>query len=63
MTKQSKYIMVYRMDFAMELIQQGHKVVWTGPNPRNSRLSAWIFERDKTFTEDFERLLAEAKNE
>lgn len=49
--------MVYRMDFAMELIKQGHKVVWTGPNPRNSKLTAWTFERDETFTEDFEKLL------
>ena len=57
MTKRNKYVMVYRMDFAMDLIKQGHKVVWTGPNPRNSKLTAWTFERDETFTEDFEKLL------
>lgn len=58
MTKQkSKYVMVYKMDLAMELIKLGHKVVSTGPNPRRSDLSAWVFERDETFTEDFDRLL------
>lgn len=57
MTKQNKYIMVYRMDFAMELIKQGHKVISVSPNPYRSDLSAWIFERDETFTEDFDRLL------
>lgn len=58
MTKRkSKYVMVYKMDLAMELIKLGHKVVSTGSNPRRSDLSAWVFERDETFTEDFDRLL------
>lgn len=58
MTKRkSKYVMVYKMDLAMELIKLGHKVVSTGPNPRRSDLSVWVFERDETFTEDFDRLL------
>ena len=45
------------MDFAMELIKQGHKVISITPNPYRSDLSAWIFERDETFTEDFDKLL------
>ena len=57
MTKQNKYVMVYRMDLAMELIKLGHRVISTTPNPRRSDLSAWIFERDETFTKDFNRLL------
>jgi len=59
MTKQhnSKYVMVYRIDLAMELIKLGHKVVSTCPNPRRNDLSAWVFERDETFTEDFDNLL------
>ena len=57
MTKQNKYVMVYRMDLAMELIKLVHRVISTTPNPRRSDLSAWIFERDETFTKDFNRLL------
>lgn len=57
MTKQNKYVMVYRMDLAMELIKLGHRVISTTPNPRRNDLSAWIFERDETFTKDFNRLL------
>lgn len=57
MTKQNKYVMVYRMDLAMELVKLGHKIISTTPNPRRSDLSAWIFERDETFTKDFNRLL------
>ena len=52
-----KYIMIYRMDFAMELIRQGHKVVEMCPNPSNSRLVAWIFEKDANFRKDFNKLL------
>lgn len=57
MTKQNKYVMVYRMDLAMELVKLGHKIISTTPNPRRNDLSAWIFERDETFTKDFNRLL------
>jgi hypothetical protein len=57
MTKQNKYIMIYRMDLAMELIGLGHKVFQTCPNPQKSNLTAWIFEKDETFEEDFNRLL------
>lgn len=45
------------MDFAMELIRQGHKVVEMCPNPSNSRLVAWIFEKDANFRKDFNKLL------
>lgn len=59
MTKKrnSKYVTVYRMNIAMDLIKMGHKVVSTIPNPKRPDFSVWIFERDETFTEDFDRLL------
>ena len=59
MTKQqdeNKYVMVYRMDYAMELVKLGHRIISTCPNPRRSDLSAWIFEKDETFIEDFNNL-------
>jgi hypothetical protein len=49
--------MVYKMDLAMELIRLGHKVFQTCPNPLRSDLTAWIFEKDETFEEDFNMLL------
>jgi hypothetical protein len=58
MTKtNSKYIMIYRMSFAMELISKGHNVISTVPNPKNPRYTSWVFEKDDTFELDFQQLL------
>ena len=56
MTK-TKYQLVYRLDYAMELIQMGHNVSSTIPNPQKKHLTTWIFEVDSTFEEDFAKLL------
>lgn len=53
----TKYQMVYKMSYAISLIQMGHKVLMTTPNPRKPELTAWIFEKDETFEEDFNKLL------
>lgn len=57
MTKQNKYIMIYTVNLAMELKKRGHKIISTCPNPQRSDLTAWIFEKDETFEEDFNELL------
>lgn len=56
MTK-TKYQPVYRMDYAMALIEKGHNVVSTVPNPQKNYLVTWIFEVDATFERDFAELL------
>jgi hypothetical protein len=57
MTKPNKYVMIYRLDYAMELKKLGHEIVETCPNPRNSTLTAFIFEKDESFEEDFNTIL------
>ena len=47
---------VYKMNYAMELIQLGHTVAMTSPNPLNQSLVMWFFNDDETFDEDFKRI-------
>lgn len=46
------HIIVYKMNIAMQLIEKGHRVFTTMPNPQKPRLTAWIFERDDTIEDD-----------
>lgn len=55
----NKYAMVYKMDYAMALIQKGHRVFATQPNPRRQDLTMWVFEVDETFQRDFNELRGE----
>jgi hypothetical protein len=56
-TQNGKYSIIYKMDLAMEMIKRGHKVFTTMPNPQRPQLTAWVFEKDETFNEDFKKLL------
>lgn len=56
MTKQ--YRMVYKLDYAMQLINMGHKVHMTMPNPKNENFTVWIFEVDETFERDLAMLVS-----
>jgi hypothetical protein len=56
MSTNTKYRPVYKMDYAMELIKQGHEVVQTIPNPKNNRYITWIFKVDDTFDKDLMKL-------
>lgn len=47
---------VYKMDYAMKLIELGHEVFKTMPNPKDERLIMWIFRVDETFEEDLKKL-------
>ena len=55
----TKYKVVYRMDYALKLIEQGHIVHSTMPNPKNNKLITWIFEIDDTLEDDLEQLISE----
>ena len=49
MTKANNdYKLVYRMNYAMELIKMGHNVFSTSPNPQRPQLTMWVFEYDDT---------------
>ena len=51
-----KYIMIYKLDYAMELVRMGHSIFMTQDNPRYKDKIMWIFENDETFNEDFKRV-------
>lgn len=55
----TKYKVVYRMDYALKLIEQRHIIHSTIPNPKNNKLIAWIFEIDDTLEEDLAKLISE----
>lgn len=52
MNTNTNYIVIYRMDFAMKLIEMGHKVMSTMPNPQKPKYTTWIFEKDDTINQD-----------
>ena len=54
----TKYKVVYRMKYALKLIEMGHIVHSTVPNPKNNKLMTWIFELDNTLEQDLAQLMA-----
>lgn len=48
-SKEQEYAFVYRKPYAMKMIEKGHQVFSTMPNPKNNRLIVWIFYKDATF--------------
>ena len=55
--KQQEYAFVYKTAYAMKMIEKGHQVFSTMPNPKNNRLIVWIFYKDATFQSDFDALI------
>ena len=53
---ENEFTFVYKKDFAMKLIAQGHQVFTTMPNPQKSKLIMWVFIKDATFDSDLEML-------
>lgn len=53
-----EYKFVYRKDYAMALIAQGHQVFTTMPNPQKNKLIMWVFIHDATFDRDLEALIS-----
>ena len=52
---QNEHTIVYKMSIAMKLIELGHRVFTTMPNPQKPHLVCWIFEWDETIEEDIRR--------
>lgn len=59
--KISKYRIVYKMQYAIQLQKMGHKLVMTMPNMKDSRFIVFAFERDATIEEDLESLIRKGK--
>lgn len=60
-TKQNKTRMVYRLDYAVELMKKGYQPVCTMPNPQKPHLTTWVFEWTKEFEADFKALVREGR--
>lgn len=52
---------VYRMDFAIRLMEMGHEVSLTMPNPQKPEFQCWVFKDDETFDRDFKALKATSR--
>ena len=62
MTKTSydkEYAFVYKKAYAMKMIELGHQVFTTMPNPQKSYLMMWVFLKDATFDRDLQLLISE----
>ena len=55
--KKQEYAFVYKKAYAMEMIEKGHQIFSTMPNPKNNKLIVWIFYKDATFKRDFDALI------
>jgi hypothetical protein len=60
-TKQNKHIMVYKLDYAISLMDAGFTVVKTMPNPLRPELTAWVFEKSEGFDEALTNLVREGR--
>ena len=58
-SKTNDYLIVYKMKLAMALMEKGHKPLSTMPNPKNSQLMCWVFQKTDSFLKDFEELVEE----
>lgn len=61
MQNTKQYKMVYKLDYAMQLIEMGHKVHMTIPNPKNENFIVWIFTIDETFERDLMMLVSNGR--
>ena len=55
--QEQEYAFVYKKAYAMKMIEKGHQVFSTMPNPKNNKLIVWIFYKDATFQKDFDTLI------
>jgi hypothetical protein len=61
MTKQNKNVMVYRLDYAIALMEAGFTVVTTIPNPQKPELITWVFEKSEGFDQALTNLVREGR--
>lgn len=53
----TKTKIVYKMDLALELIQRGHEVLITMPNPKKPEFTCWVFSMDSTLERDIQSIV------
>lgn len=58
-TKTNDFLIVYKMKLAMALMERGYNPMYTMPNPKNSLLMCWVFQKTESFLKDFEMLVKE----
>ena len=58
MITNTKYKVIYKMNYALTLIEMGHIIHSTVPNPKNNKLIAWIFKIDDTLEQDLAQLIS-----
>ena len=56
MSKQNETKIIFSMALAAKLMELGHISKCQIPNPNHKKFTAWVFEVDETFYEDFNRL-------
>lgn len=61
MQNTKQYRMVYKLNYAMQLIEMGHKVHMTMPNPKNENFTIWVFVVDETFERDLMMLVSNGR--
>ena len=59
--QEQEYAFVYRKPYAMKMIEKGHRVFATMRFPKNNKLIVWIFYKDNTFYDDFDKIIKEGK--
>lgn len=57
-----KYIIVYKMTLAIELMKRGHKAIATMPNPNKPGFTSWVFEKSENFLQDLKELKGGRRN-
>lgn len=58
----SDFIPVYTKKMTVVLVGMGYKVVGTFPNPKNPKLTVWVFKNEGNFKEDFLKLMKEVRH-
>lgn len=61
MQNTKQYKMVYKLNYAMQLIEMGHKVHMIMPNPKNENFTVWVFVVDETFERDLMMLVSNGR--
>lgn len=61
MKQNTKYKIIYKMEYAIQLQKMGHKVAMTMPNLKDGRYIVFAFERDDTIQADLDALIREGK--
>ena len=59
MNSKNQYQVVYSMNIAMKLKDDGFQEVSTIPNPKNKKYIAWVFKKTDKFMNAFNKFIKE----